>query len=157
MFSEMNLHSNMVRFIINVRFKRKRIKSLFTFQYGQIYYNYTFVFYFYDIAIYIPIWLDLLSTNFSSFIISNSHLHSNMVRFIIQELVTAFTSAIAFTFQYGQIYYGMFFSAIAISFSDLHSNMVRFIIFQATENREIYAQFTFQYGQIYYAKSWIQI
>ena len=50
-----------------------------------------------------------------------------MVRFIIPEVITMITSIIAFTFQYGQIYYG-----------------------QVKIERLKDARFTFQYGQIYY-------
>ena len=55
--------------------------------------------------IYIPIWLDLLFFDKYRNNLSNNNLHSNMVRFIIPEVITMITSIIAFTFQYGQIYY----------------------------------------------------
>ena len=56
-----NLHSNMVRFIIDGADAGTLTSFQFTFQYGQIYYvmiNYDT---YYDNYIYIPIWLDLLS------------------------------------------------------------------------------------------------
>ena len=55
-----DLHSNMVRFIIPNGIGYCKASFEFTFQYGQIYYDYAFIFYLYYIAIYIPIWLDLL-------------------------------------------------------------------------------------------------
>ena len=118
----------MVRFImIKCRPKRSR-EQAFTFQYGQIYY----------LAekprgeavrqIYIPIWLDLLFKSECKANNHNRHLHSNMVRFIINaeifgyrpvydiyipiwlDLLFVYQTIIAcqthsFTFQYGQIYY----------------------------------------------------
>ena len=62
MFStKIYLHSNMVRFIIH--------RSLFPFLLLLI--------------IYIPIWLDLLSTGQKQDFSALKNLHSNMVRFII--------------------------------------------------------------------------
>ena len=59
-----DLHSNMVRFIIN-------IPDVF----GE------------EIAvIYIPIWLDLLFASLSLLIFFCENLHSNMVRFIIRAI-----------------------------------------------------------------------
>ena len=57
----LNLHSNMVRFIIHSRAKKSSRLTRFTFQYGQIYYAH--------------IYYQLQPTNL--------YLHSNMVRFII--------------------------------------------------------------------------
>ena len=81
-----HLHSNMVRFIIHPKYYRLANQPQFTFQYGQIYYEYSP-----DVErphyhIYIPIWLDLLLTLPLSISFYNNHLHSNMVRFIIYRL-----------------------------------------------------------------------
>ena len=54
-------------------------------------------------------------------------LHSNMVRFIMDETAKEYNNRIIFTFQYGQIYY-----------------------MEALNITIIYIKFTFQYGQIYY-------
>ena len=76
-----------------------------------------------------------------------------MVRFIIPEVITMITSIIAFTFQYGQIYY------------DIHAFFVptRLLIYipiwldlllaidPATAG--LITSFTFQYGQIYYGSN----
>ena len=58
---EDNLHSNMVRFIICPKTKKKLTVFI----------------------IYIPIWLDLLYKTNTRRRIMKSYLHSNMVRFII--------------------------------------------------------------------------
>ena len=79
----LDLHSNMVRFIITMRGGYFGYKSLFTFQYGQIYY--------------------LEFYKFKSLELRN--LHSNMVRFIIGVGKKEGLFNQAFTFQYGQIYY----------------------------------------------------
>ena len=55
----------------------------------------------YIIYIYIPIWLDLLLEYLINAGADINNLHSNMVRFIIPEVITMITSIIAFTFQYG--------------------------------------------------------
>ena len=77
----------------------------FTFQYGQIYYDFLE-----DYAeeieyIYIPIWLDLLYQQDLNRQIMERDLHSNMVRFIIQKKRPHYHMILLFTFQYGQIYY----------------------------------------------------
>ena len=59
--------------------------SLFTFQYGQIYYSRNSNINAKHSRIYIPIWLDLLSLQKSSKKSMNEDLHSNMVRFIISK------------------------------------------------------------------------
>ncbi len=56
-----NLHSNMVRFIIMYIKPNTTYGGQFTFQYGQIYYTSNTKLYNKHSAIYIPIWLDLLS------------------------------------------------------------------------------------------------
>ena len=77
----------------------------FTFQYGQIYYRNRNSADSVIVRIYIPIWLDLLYyfMNCNCIIISN--LHSNMVRFIIRNMLMIMLLSNTFTFQYGQIYY----------------------------------------------------
>ena len=75
----LNLHSNMVRFII----KDKILKTK----------N--------EIAIYIPIWLDLLSHETCTHARICSNLHSNMVRFIIFAYISIYAMLRGFTFQYG--------------------------------------------------------
>ena len=74
-----DLHSNMVRFII----------SKHNIGYGKVK------------SIYIPIWLDLLSTNYKGTLTQLKDLHSNMVRFIIQKIKERFQLQPEFTFQYG--------------------------------------------------------
>ena len=102
---EMNLHSNMVRFIIFEKLGVDSGNVEFTFQYGQIYYKRRSGQGKSDSAIYIPIWLDLLFGSSTNIKISDSDLHSNMVRFIMQPEGGALSDYRAFTFQYGQIYY----------------------------------------------------
>ena len=79
----------------------------FTFQYGQIYYT----------------------KEYPKNETWNSHLHSNMVRFIIPQKSNGASLFLKFTFQYGQIYYQKMYILENIEREDLHSNMVRFIIF----------------------------
>ena len=74
-----NLHSNMVRFIINI---------------------FQLHFYLYHI-IYIPIWLDLLLLTPLAPNSTCEDLHSNMVRFIMLVPITNTISELIFTFQYG--------------------------------------------------------
>ena len=122
------LHSNMVRFIIFFAPNTVLVIKLFTFQYGQIYYkdniyqitsftkSFTFQYgqIYYTIQlfpnlqrvfIYIPIWLDLLLMQREDNAVQRRNLHSNMVRFIIRDLIAFLLYSITFTFQYGQIYY----------------------------------------------------
>ena len=73
----------MVRFIIGDNNMAIDPATVFTFQYGQIYYKdkpKTKIDY--DL-IYIPIWLDLLYDIYIKSQILLIYLHSNMVRFII--------------------------------------------------------------------------
>ena len=73
----------MVRFIIFYNAEDYTLICLFTFQYGQIYYN-----------------------NYKEEQKEiKTDLHSNMVRFIIDLSQEHIFTAEAFTFQYGQIYY----------------------------------------------------
>ena len=141
----------MVRFIICNRYSVQLGFLVFTFQYGQIYYNLFIFLKIILITIYIPIWLDLLSNSQENQWRYQQHLHSNMVRFIIIFPISMLAKVFLFTFQYGQIYYMVYsswrsqFSCIYIPiwldllFPDnmvslafrpnLHSNMVRFIIY----------------------------
>ena len=60
LYYDKDLHSNMVRFIMIDTLLRIAASKLFTFQYGQIYYNFLINFITILTIIYIPIWLDLL-------------------------------------------------------------------------------------------------
>ena len=80
---QLNLHSNMVRFIISILVKGQPGSWKFTFQYGQIYYEQVNGSWRRSRSIYIPIWLDLLSYC----------------------LPIPLLTKRKFTFQYGQIYY----------------------------------------------------
>ena len=80
-------------------------ESVFTFQYGQIYYVDNTVERSQFMVIYIPIWLDLLCQVSCNSLALFFDLHSNMVRFIICASQFMPLSADKFTFQYGQIYY----------------------------------------------------
>ena len=51
--------------------------------------------------IYIPIWLDLLSVLVQYYQLQMMNLHSNMVRFIIGKREPLFRKFTKFTFQYG--------------------------------------------------------
>ena len=62
--AKINLHSNMVRFIMKSKREKEFIMNL----------------------IYIPIWLDLLLKSYFKFSFLLFYLHSNMVRFIINIL-----------------------------------------------------------------------
>ena len=101
----LNLHSNMVRFIIYMRLQFRLELKGFTFQYGQIYYRGIPRCINPALCIYIPIWLDLLFGRFQQMLPHFLNLHSNMVRFIIRQRKTFKISYGRFTFQYGQIYY----------------------------------------------------
>ena len=118
----------MVRFIIIKSFGNNNCASIFTFQYGQIYYKR----------------MHNKTKN------NKINLHSNMVRFIIYLENSQKEWEKKFTFQYGQIYYFKY-SIDRHRFSkNLHSNMVRFIIGFRFPTFHIHHIFTFQYGQIYY-------
>ena len=79
----LNLHSNMVRFIIGVQAFDDAVRTRFTFQYGQIYYPFRKFSRGLGSRIYIPIWLDLLCIIIQMVKFIYYDLHSNMVRFII--------------------------------------------------------------------------
>ena len=100
-----NLHSTMVRFIILSETLDADSLRKFTFHYGQIYYAIQFERFYYKIAIYIPIWLDLLWLKASATPQVPEDLHSTMVRFIIRWRKSYRYSHHLFTFHYGQIYY----------------------------------------------------
>ena len=140
----------MVRFIILYEIDRCNNNERFTFQYGQIYYNETLCRIFFETFIYIPIWLDLLSKIYSNVNFDYIHLHSNMVRFIIEDINQVGQEIEAFTFQYGQIYYVVLLYIMPPISPNLHSNMVRFIIHTKPFYKCDEYLFTFQYGQIYY-------
>ena len=123
-----NLHSNMVIFIIWNTFALYLAIPLFTFQYGYIYYASLIDLSISLVIIYIPIWLYLLFMSENKIVIEG----------------------IIFTFQYGYIYYNMDFKNIVLIIiiyipiwlyllsekneldslfsAHLHSNMVIFII-----------------------------
>ena len=167
-----NLHSNMVRFIMPSFSVVPLSLEIFTFQYGQIYYILFSFSYFFFYFIYIPIWLDLLFYCLRIIVLQHIYLHSNMVRFIIITPDKYYIESFKFTFQYGQIYYYirrlsflfscfiyipiwldlLFFYLLFLFFYYfyLHSNMVRFIMFFGFHFGNGLFQFTFQYGQIYY-------
>ena len=97
-------------------------------------------------VIYIPIWLDLLSTYIPAPSFNDCYLHSNMVRFIIQ-------TELAICSEKEQIYIPIWLDLLFCIYCKvhfckryLHSNMVRFII----DDREVaflkVSRFTFQYG-----------
>ena len=54
-----------------------------------------------DKLIYIPIWLDLLLRDWHDYEIDQRNLHSNMVRFIIDNVILSIDKLLRFTFQYG--------------------------------------------------------
>ena len=100
------LHSTMVRFII-VRNQTYTLEEvLFTFHYGQIYYRLQNHEENCKTNIYIPLWLDLLSIRKTKTIRKRMYLHSTMVRFIIDPKYFRNDATLQFTFHYGQIYYG---------------------------------------------------
>ena len=94
----------MVRFIIANNQETDNVVVEFTFQYGQIYYDEMDDIERYSINIYIPIWLDLLSSLPKPVLGEPLDLHSNMVRFIIPSNEALQYPVPLFTFQYGQIY-----------------------------------------------------
>ena len=67
--------------------------------------------------------LDLLCNPIKTCFLYLYHLHSNMVRFIIKELLENIDTAV-----------------------DLHSNMVRFIMLDGQATNRAFGKFTFQYG-----------
>ena len=124
----LHLHSNMVRFIIKSKSQQTKVKRGFTFQYGQIYYFYHFIFspkIFLFTFQYGQIYYIRNARTHARII---KHLHSNMVRFIIPVLGEPQAIPIRFTFQYGQIYYLARQRTHESARAHLHSNMVRFII-----------------------------
>ena len=140
----------MVRFIIMAVGGPIKYVNLFTFHYGQIYYQDNIAKIFYILNIYIPLWLDLLYSINRCVLFQTKNLHSTMVRFIISFRHYSDIIIARFTFHYGQIYYIKKASTkilhekiyiplwldllYAITQSadlinpDLHSTMVRFII-----------------------------
>ena len=122
--------------------------------------------------IYIPIWLDLLQGRFYIESTSRAIYIPIWLDLLLNAILTALGSAIAFTFQYGQIYYHQTFRRSlernriyipiwldllstslpkqVLGEPNLHSNMVRFIIYKLYITIQLEKKFTFQYGQIYY-------
>ena len=100
--------------------------------------------------IYIPIWLDLLFQNYFQFLHFLAHLHSNMVRFIIEYGIMVLGITEEFTFQYGQIYY------VGITIQQTAGEVIYIPIWLDllltihSLDTLITSPFTFQYGQIYY-------
>ena len=142
----------MVRFIILFIQEQYYDTKEFTFQYGQIYYSILKNLASVQLYIYIPIWLDLLCHSFVWLLTWKMHLHSNMVRFIIEKYVC---NSIIICRIYIPIWLDLL-SFYTISYfiqqHYLHSNMVRFIIDFFTTALPWQQLFTFQYGQIYYIK-----
>ena len=144
------LHSNMVRFIINLWSGITISQIAFTFQYGQIYYtaagyNAEIFGYF-----YIPIWLDLLLLLAMCLRLVFPFLHSNMVRFIMIWYKMSRSEHVLF---YIPIWLDLLFRLTKLQEDRsifLHSNMVRFIIRERNYTDKAQLSFTFQYGQIYY-------
>ena len=146
--------------------------KLFTFHYGQIYYNFSPNNVISSSVIYIPLWLDLLLFTNENKIEEIANLHSTMVRFIITTVSVSTSITSPFTFHYGQIYYAgirddeflkahiyipLWLDLLFLIFKShsrfqyyLHSTMVRFIIFLPTAQARLSFSFTFHYGQIYY-------
>ena len=148
--NNIDLHSNMVRFIITTLPSSFSVHTGFTFQYGQIYYANDSYRAGLERIIYIPIWLDLLCIYLVYIYILKKNLHSNMVRFIIKQ------HRLCITFLYF-IYIPIWLDLLssikitqAIQIHYLHSNMVRFIILFSRSMTATILSFTFQYGQIYY-------
>ena len=140
----------MVRFIMPAIIDVIIVITSFTFQYGQIYYDFLE-----DYAeeieyIYIPIWLDLLYQQDLNRQIMERDLHSNMVRFIIQKKRPHYHMILLFTFQYGQIYYIL----LAYSFRDQSKIYIPIwldlLYITTSMEKRLFNRFTFQYGQIYY-------
>ena len=78
---------------------------IFTFHYGQIYYELLHNEEFDNENIYIPLWLDLLLAKSKGLGYRYANLHSTMVRFIMTALQVIKITYTTFTFHYGQIYY----------------------------------------------------
>ena len=143
----------MVRFIITALVDNIVRSYGFTFQYGQIYYLLPLSRLPKRDNIYIPIWLDLLFSHLHFLYPCPSHLHSNMVRFIMSLNISA-------VYELNLIYIPIWLDLLSekkeldsLFSAHLHSNMVRFIIYKEAILKEWEKRFTFQYGQIYYAQA----
>ena len=130
------LHSNMVRFIISLLAHNNSLHSTFTFQYGQIYYRPSAYCCEIFIAIYIPIWLDLLWLLSVFYFVHYCHLHSNMVRFIIKKRLPTMLGVTDLHSNMVRFIIRLI-PAVQLLFDNLHSNMVRFIIMQLLIVRSI--------------------
>ena len=141
----------MVRFIINHEDGNIDYDSIFTFQYGQIYYFPETEAVNSSGPIYIPIWLDLLCI-----CDKRRRLHSWIYIPIWLDLLFIIKNGIEYDSLgiYIPIWLDLLFmlkQKLITKCEDLHSNMVRFIIYYITDILESIFSFTFQYGQIYYA------
>ena len=98
------------------------------------------------IMIYIPIWLDLLYLLYFLPLSVLSHLHSNMVRFIIPNAhtVNALLSSIYIPIWLDLLF--LLYLLASLRYPYLHSNMVRFIILTLSKSSPFQEPFTFQYG-----------
>ena len=141
----------MVRFIMSPKSFNFFLKYLFTFQYGQIYYLLLCYRIDLDSIIYIPIWLDLLSSCKYSFFKRSNYLHSNMVRFIIYRLPIPLLTNRKFTFQYGQIYYQQILTHYRLKLHIYIPIWLDLLLYNFLALYSYQAKFTFQYGQIYYS------
>ena len=151
-----NLHSTMVRFIMELILGKYLYVILFTFHYGQIYYLTFSLIFLSSTIIYIPLWLDLLSNLFLNLYSILQNLHSTMVRFIIKNWLLSIVSSTT-------IYIPLWLDLLLIIIYTkskvkiyLHSTMVRFIIVFIPTNCVNFAIFTFHYGQIYYVHFYLQ-
>ena len=101
-------------------------------------------------SIYIPIWLDLLLQIKQHLHILYLHLHSNMVRFIIETSTTEPLGTMGFKFQYGQIYYMTNLKTVDSTNTIYIPIWLDLLFLLLTHNSSAPQIFTFQYGQIYY-------
>ena len=128
LLNEKYLHSNMVRFIMRSMDKTRMPTMLFTFQYGQIYYNNKLKTKDNLYNIYIPIWLDLLQEVQSKEHHRYRHLHSNMVRFIIRFITRTYIHGRSIYIPIWLDLLSRYRARKCCNYFYLHSNMVRFII-----------------------------
>ena len=151
-FDFTNLHSNMVIFIIWTASYPCPWTSLFTFQYGYIYYLDKPCCLFPFPLIYIPIWLYLLCRRYYRKSSILSYLHSNMVIFIIKTKLRKWLEKLQFTFQYGYIYY-LCSQTNSLLLSLIYIPIWLYLLFILLFAFPLYStSFTFQYGYIYYQK-----
>ena len=145
----------MVRFIIYQQLSSQKSMHSFTFQYGQIYYQAVNILFSNAPIIYIPIWLDLLYYYYFLTSTIDNNLHSNMVRFIMDQHLHIQIKNVSI---YIPIWLDLLYrqqNRKTTKSNHLHSNMVRFIMQTIQQKEANFQSFTFQYGQIYYSKSTI--